>query len=677
MTSTAGGPPGVLDEINALFSWNPPTLIETSGSTATRPPSFYDKHFSHSYVLKRVVRLPSLVQDLANNVDNALEDALATLPPLNTIVAAQTREDEIPNFSKRVPDEKAVADFYHLTTARYCAPVASTLALHPKASFSKWRSLLYWTQSSAPPTNYAIMDGLLCFMDKGDGWAAIVGSMENEDRRVFEEMAKSVSALATWEMKSTSAGPAEVMNAVLNLGDFNWTFCRASGVCRSGFKNHKKARDDVDKVTVGFDGKVPLWNLPVFASSSATFQRPPVTPPAASGSSMPPPPRPSASRSSNHGSPTKVQGKKRKRGDDKAYQNAHDKTAQSLAQQAWAQAVRVDGTLIVLHSGNHEIVCVRHRGSQTLYVSNVIQPPACSNPGYGKLHVGIYIAAVQDAMNRWKEKPSDHNGGSGRGRNRGAGRGRKRGGLAELCQPSDEPNEQQKTIHVASNRNVVLLYLQYDVYDSPNPASFLRSAPSIMAHPRCPTPRFSTRAIRTYGLEECLTIVLTSEIGRGSTGVVHRGTLELEVCDGAMPLDVVVKLAFDTGQRDALKNEYKVYRRLRSKGVLQGIPTVLGLFDDFEGAACALVMLYAGVPLVKEPQHIVPASDRKSALSTLESIHHAGILHGDIRRENVLMGDSGLTIIDFGHSEQCDNQKAKDNEFAQLRYLLGLARESD
>jgi hypothetical protein len=150
---------------------------------------------------------------------------------------------------------------------------------------------------------------------------------------------------------------------------------------------------------------------------------------------------------------------------------------------------------------------------------------------------------------------------------------------------------------VANNRDMVLLYLQYDIYDSQIPASFLRSAPSIMTHTRCPTPPFSSRAIHSYGLEDCLTIVLTSEIGRGATGVVHRGTLKPEICDGVMPLDVVVKLAFDSEQRDALKSEYEVYRRLKSKGVHQGIATALGIFDDSEGCACALVLLYAGVPL--------------------------------------------------------------------------------
>ena len=60
----------------------------------------------------------------------------------------------------------------------------------------------------------------------------------------------------------------------------------------------------------------------------------------------------------------------------------------------------------------------------------------------------------------------------------------------------------------------------------------------------------------------------------------------------------------------------------------------------------------------------------ESALSILESIHRAGIFHGDIRPENILLGDSGVTIIDFGHSIQSDNQRAKDKEFAWLRRLV-------
>ena len=68
--------------------------------------------------------------------------------------------------------------------------------------------------------------------------------------------------------------------------------------------------------------------------------------------------------------------------------------------EALVQATRVDGSIIVIQSGNHEFIAIRHRTSQTLYISNLIEPHTCKQPSYGKLHVGIYIAALTDALDR-------------------------------------------------------------------------------------------------------------------------------------------------------------------------------------------------------------------------------------------------------------------------------------
>ena len=156
---------------------------------------------------------------------------------------------------------------------------------------------------------------------------------------------------------------------------------------------------------------------------------------------------------------------------------------------------------------------------------------------------------------------------------------------------------------MANKYNTVLLYFRYGVYDSPIPASFFRSAPSIAADKHPPFPP------QQIQLEECITIVLTSEIGFGSTGMVHRGNLTTCQPDGATSLDIAVKLALDIEQRDALRNEYKIYRYLRSKGVLRGIATALGLFDDSEDSACALVTTYAGIPVSTELQGDLSVSD--------------------------------------------------------------------
>ena len=58
---------------------------------------------------------------------------------------------------------------------------------------------------------------------------------------------------------------------------------------------------------------------------------------------------------------------------------------------------------MVLHSGNHETIGIRHRKSQTLYISCLIEPHSCSNPAYGKIQVGIYIAAIQETIDRARQ----------------------------------------------------------------------------------------------------------------------------------------------------------------------------------------------------------------------------------------------------------------------------------
>jgi len=203
------------------------------------------------------------------------------------------------------------------------------------------------------------------------------------------------------------------------------------------------------------------------------------------------------------------------------------------------------------------------------------------------------------------------------------------------------------------------------MYDSPTPATFLRSAPAITKDRRNSALLYP-RDIGSYRAEDCQSVTLTSEIGRGATGVAHRGMLDVESSHGFMTLGVVVKLAFDREQRDALKNEYEIYRLLRSKRIVNGIATVLGLFDDFEGGPSALVMLDAGEP----PERPLSAAEREAALATLKSIHQINILHGDIRRQNILVGNSGVMIIDFAYSRQCKNSLEKKEEYQQLCSLL-------
>jgi hypothetical protein len=164
------------------------------------------------------------------------------------------------------------------------------------------------------------------------------------------------------------------------------------------------------------------------------------------------------------------------------------------------------------------------------------------------------------------------------------------------------------TLNIASRRDIILLFLQYGIYDSSNPSTFIRSLPTGQA----PIPLPSREIVRSHKLEECLTVVLKSEIGHGATDEVLRGTLEVEASEGCVLLDVAVKLALSSEQCAALRNEYAAYQQLRLKAVTSGITAPLGLFYDVdpEGGPSALVMPYAGVPLHEMPELILPYSHR-------------------------------------------------------------------
>lgn len=94
-----------------------------------------------------------------------------------------------------------------------------------------------------------------------------------------------------------------------------------------------------------------------------------------------------------------------------------------------------------------------------------------------------------------------------------------------------------------------------------------------------------------------MTIIITSHIGYGATGVLQGAKLELETSDGQhLTHDVVVKFAFSEDQRKRMKREYDVYCHLAAANV-KGIMKVFGLFQDMEGQTLALIMTNGGISL--------------------------------------------------------------------------------
>lgn len=311
-------------------------------------------------------------------------------------------------------------------------------------------------------------------------------------------------------------------------------------------------------------------------------------------------------------------------------------------------------TIVVLHSGNHEIIGIRHRETQTLYISHVIEPHQCSNPAYGKIHVGIYIAAVQEAIDRTRQdiekrdppadisprneeanpddsegedlndcsrgeslRPTRSNkrtkGSSSKGKQKARhGEDAERHGrgkvidkvcIASLRQAIVVHNlTSQALLANAAKQNHVCLRLSYDIYDSPHPAVFRRlpdGPKKAPGHAKLQTPplspgRETTPIIPISISPQAIHITVHSELQHGSTGIVHIGTMTVD--PSGPTAKVAVKLAFSRDEKLRLVQKHRAYTDLHSKGV-RGIPRVIGLFIDEElllggEGPYALVMSY-------------------------------------------------------------------------------------
>ena len=60
--------------------------------------------------------------------------------------------------------------------------------------------------------------------------------------------------------------------------------------------------------------------------------------------------------------------------------------------------MEADATLIIFHCGKWERIGYRHRTSQTLFLSDLIDVSTGSNPRYGQLQTGLYMIILRDAL---------------------------------------------------------------------------------------------------------------------------------------------------------------------------------------------------------------------------------------------------------------------------------------
>lgn len=62
--------------------------------------------------------------------------------------------------------------------------------------------------------------------------------------------------------------------------------------------------------------------------------------------------------------------------------------------------MRADVSVIIFDCGNFMRVGIRHRATQTLFLSEVVDSCHCDAPNFGHMIAGLHIAIVDDALQR-------------------------------------------------------------------------------------------------------------------------------------------------------------------------------------------------------------------------------------------------------------------------------------
>ncbi|KAG6907644.1 hypothetical protein DXG01_008094 [Tephrocybe rancida] len=696
--------------LRSVFEYNPPEFRETHGSYPTLEPplSFYDKHLDQRLAFKRIVLLPSMATDLSRAAVHALSVYKKAddvkLPPADDDFP--TPGEMLDERSADVVDARSVGLMYERGTAISASIVASMLLLHPNSP--EWQETIDFMESGNPRRNYydalnedyapIIMDPY----DETDPNEPLMiaketwESMNETTQRQLRQAHSQFPITAVWQIffvRREARRALKRMDATTSMGIVHYPQFRT--VAPSCAPKH------VEKLPSP-DAKQTAWGVTVASFTSA------ITPLATNlecfANSTTNVSLRRSIRLSSQG--TKVQAKLAKL--EKATTDISRKLdssssttrpnrqwssvviptnteaamddvemAMSILQHvnAWARAVERDATFIVLHCGTYERIAFRHRSSQTLFISELINVEQCSDPAYGAIHVGLYISIMVDIFDRIQQvedlestktsKKRKQNNGLDVDRNYKRPKTRSAIAREEANRTADRANFKLVCTEV-SCRPLALLRIEHHHFNSPSPASFLR----------CNPPTKVSQSI--FEPNQYFLLTITSQIGDGATGDVHAALMELQGADGttlSLP-NVVVKFAFRANQRQRMRHEFKVYEHLQSCSV-SGIPYVFGLFKDMESDTLALVMTNGGKSLDHRRTHpnstkfAVSKGERDQLIEALDSIHATGVRHRDIRAENLTASEDGsVNIIDFDRASLDSSEQARKHEMEHLISLL-------
>ncbi|KAK0498168.1 hypothetical protein EDD18DRAFT_1071315 [Armillaria luteobubalina] len=619
------------------------------------PITFFDRHLDDSLILKKVTLLPSLIPTLSE----ALDGYVHTFNSKNDTFRSPRLYLCPERYGCLEPPKNAtdIAERYRLAS-RPIIQAASILVVHPDQPDLIAPFQMKYGDPGPPEEFNSQKYSLKYEMYTQKDMIERLESWDLDRKALVLSMWDNIPELAIWDMYALSGQSVlEDMSGLAALDTFPWKHCGTSGH-RQFTSSSRILQLDVSKY---------LWATAPIPSGDGVVAEADTAHP-----------RRSARLKGRPSSRNLPQVPPRKR------------SARSQFN-AWARAVHSDSTFIIFDCGNFLRIGVRRRKTQTLYISELVDICDCSNPPFGKLMVAINAAILHDAVDRallldpTLIKGKHMHAGKSRKRQRDATEATVpiRRSRRKLGETPDEITPEELT-HELIRRNIALLYFQHGNYHSSSPSFFRR--PNSLGRQR------------SYRYHDCLTVLIGKKLGEGSTGQVYEAQILVDMPSGKVaryPEKAIVKLALSSEQKVKVRHEYAIYRRLLYGPVpvsAGDIPTAFGLFEDIESDTGALILSYNGQPLAlrSDPpasgitvspeercvQMIFFGQDyymhhRATLVRILESIHAAGVAHGDIRTWNMVADEEGhVSMIDFDRAKFKGHRKQMRNEHQRLEDLL-------
>ncbi|SJL01284.1 uncharacterized protein ARMOST_04602 [Armillaria ostoyae] len=398
------------DALEFLFNYRPQFTKKAgfAGSVGTRSPVYYDMHLHSRLILKDVILFPDMLNQLAGVVDSNRFPSTGSTRCLPRVPASDTlHPDNVPQEMKApsgftIGPESDLQERYP-TLQKLSSLVASTLF----AGLDRWSNIFEFKNNPTSMTPCALADGYLSFDKAAMAKAGLSSDLDRDIQLVIE---MGLEDFLFWEFKSMNAGSEGVMRAIKHLAGskFPWVRCPTSESCGGRFckKPNNRFQFTVTGHKTGEDGDIfedasDVKSASVLNSSGWKFKRAEIKTPKGTKKR-----RMSGDGSDEvEGDDTKDDGGANDDSVDRLPFNEGDfKKALKIIQQVWAEAVNVDATFMVLNAGSREFIGIRDRKLQRLYLSPLIDldDPHSLPAGYFKIHAGLQIAALHDAIQRAK-----------------------------------------------------------------------------------------------------------------------------------------------------------------------------------------------------------------------------------------------------------------------------------